>query len=372
MKFSSALKAVAGAVAASLIMVTANPVQADPVSTPYTESIEAIAEQSGPYVDAHHLLPTDAARTKQAARANATIAGVTDSGNTLVLGKGHFVKRGDTLAIVGESGNTVVTAPLQAIFGDQVMDLNVILKEGGRSATFLPAADSFRPAPITVMHAREGWIGYDTRLREFYDAWGKYLNRAEVENFPGVIAGGVFGGLAGTAAGWAIGFLAGALVANGMLLFTLVPVVGTLAAPLVWLAVIPVFLAVFFAVGSSAAAAGTPIGSHLGTMVVGLFSPNATTRELALKAIGAGLALIFLWWLPPSAGHKVSAAAGSGVGSTGSSSDDKDGTIDTEKGTTDDGAKDDDAKDDGSQDENAAAPALSQSLNSADAILRVA
>ena len=221
MKFSSALKAVAGAVAASLIMVTANPVQADPVSTPYTESIEAIAEQSGPYVDAHHLLPTDAARTKQAARADATIAGVTDSGNTLVLGKGHFVKRGDTLAIVGESGNTVVTAPLQAIFGDQVMDLNVILKEGGRSATFLPAADSFRPAPITVMHAREGWIGYDTRLREFYDAWGKYLNRAEVENFPGVIAGGVFGGLAGTAAGWAIGFLAGALVANGMLLFTL-------------------------------------------------------------------------------------------------------------------------------------------------------
>ena len=86
-------------------------------------------------------------------------------------------------------------------------------------------------------------------------------------------------------------------------------------------------------------------------MVVGLFSPNATTRELALKAIGAGLALIFLWWLPPSAGHKVSAAAGSGVGSTGSSSDDKD---------------------DGSQDDNTAAPALSQSLNSADAVLRVA
>ncbi|WP_148562341.1 hypothetical protein [Lawsonella clevelandensis] len=362
MKFSSAMKAVAGAVAVSLIMVTANPVQADPVSSPYTESIKAIAEQSGPYVDAHHLLPTDAARTAQAARADATIAGVTDSGNTLVLGKGHFVKRGDKLAIVGESGNTVVTAPLQALFGDRVMDLNVLLKDGGRSATFLPAETSFRPAPITVMHAREGWIGNDTRLREFYDAWGKYLNRAEVENFPAVIAGGVFGGIAGAATGWAIGFLAGALVVTGMLLFTLVPVVGWVASPFVWLAIIPVFLAVFFAVGTSASAAGTPIGSLLGTMVVGLFSPNASTRELALKAIRAGLALIFLWWLPPSVGDKVSTAAGSGVGSTGSASDNKGGTINTEKG----------AKDDGSQNENTAAPALSPSLNSAGAVLRVA
>lgn len=303
------MKAVAGAVAASLIMVTANPVQADPVSAPYTESIEAIAEQSAPYVDAHNLLPDKAARTAQAARADATIAGVTDSGNTLHLGKGHFVKRGTSLAIVGESGDTIVTAPLQALFGDQVMDLNVILKDGGRSATFIPAADSFRPAPMRIKNTQEGWIGDDTRLREFYDAWGKYLNRAEAENFQAVVVSGVAGGFAGSATGWAIGFLAGALVASGMLLFTLVPVVGWLSTPFVWLSVVPVFLSIFFAVGTPASAAGAPIGSILGTMLIGLLSPNASTRELALKAIGAGLAVIFLWWLPPSAFDKAASAA---------------------------------------------------------------
>lgn len=46
MKFSSGIKAVAGAVAASLLLVTAHPAQADPVTTPYTRDINTIAEQT--------------------------------------------------------------------------------------------------------------------------------------------------------------------------------------------------------------------------------------------------------------------------------------------------------------------------------------
>ena len=49
MKFSSGIKAVAGAVAASLLLVTAHPAQADPVTTPYTRDINTIAEQTTAY-----------------------------------------------------------------------------------------------------------------------------------------------------------------------------------------------------------------------------------------------------------------------------------------------------------------------------------
>lgn len=331
MKFSSALKTVAATVVTSLLVVTANPAEADPVSSPYTETIEYIAEQSAAYVDAHHLLPTEEALRAKAVASDATIAGVSDNGNTLTLGKGRFVQRGENLAIVGESGTTLVTAPLQGLFGDKVMRLNVIVKDGGRSATFLPAESSFRPVPVSIMEARDGLIGDNTRLREFYNAWGKYLNRAEVQNFPAVIAGGVLGGVVGGASGWAIGFLAGALVASGMLLFTLVPVIGSLSRPLVWLTIVPVFLAVSALVGIPASAVGTAIGPFAGTMVIGLFYADATTRELALQALAAGLALIFLWWLPPSAGDGI-AGAGSGVGRTSEDSGEND-VIDTGKAT---------------------------------------
>ena len=66
MKFSSGIKAVAGAVAASLLLVTAHPAQADPVTTPYTRDINTIAEQTTAYVENNHLIPDKDALQRKA------------------------------------------------------------------------------------------------------------------------------------------------------------------------------------------------------------------------------------------------------------------------------------------------------------------
>ena len=302
MKFSSGIKAVAGAVAASLLLVTAHPAQADPVTTPYTRDINTIAEQTTAYVENNHLIPDKDALQRKAATAEATIADIRDGGNTLVLGKGHFLRHGDKLAIICESGATVTNTPLQALLGNTVVDLNVIVKEGGRAATFFPVS---KPVHSTNAYALQkddkgGMIGYGTRQRDFYNAWGKYLNRIEVENYSAVIVSSAYGGYIGTKCGWAIGFLSAALVATNMNLFAkLVP--SPIAKTLIYLSVIPVAIAVYHAVGIPASALGKVAGSHLSTIAIGFLSSNPETRDLALQALSAALGLVFLWWLPPSA-----------------------------------------------------------------------
>lgn len=190
-----------------------------------------------------------------------------------------------------------------------MVDLNVIVKEGGRAATFFPVS---KPVHSTNAYALQkddkgGMIGYGTRQRDFYNAWGKYLNRIEVENYSAVIVSSAYGGYIGTKCGWAIGFLSAALVATNMNLFAkLVP--SPIAKTLIYLSVIPVAIAVYHAVGIPASALGKVAGSHLSTIAIGFLSSNPETRDLALQALSAALGLVFLWWLPTSSLKSTSCA----------------------------------------------------------------
>lgn len=306
MKFSSVIKAVAGALAASLLVVTAQPVEANPVPAPFNEALATVQEHTSEMFSesASDAMTSEAIESRLAA-ADAYFSDLKDDGNTLVLGKGHFRKVGDKLAIVGASGNTLAELPLTAVFGDRMIDVSAILKDGGKTVTFYPHFETERPSTVDVQELREGIMGKDTRLRAFYKDWGRYLNRMEVENFNLVVAGGIFGVYGGIATGLALGVLTAAVISLGLGLLNLIPFV-----PL-----IPLGIGV--AVGLTAAALLATPGAILGTIMVGFTSSDPKTRELAVKAAASFALLVTLWWLPPSATPGLEPGVGSGVGSTG-------------------------------------------------------
>lgn len=306
MKFSSVIKAVAGVAAASLLMVTAQPVEANPVPAPLNEALAVVQEHTS------EVLPesTSASMTGEAAKArlaaaDAYFSDLRDDGNTLVLGKGHFRKDGDKLAIVGASGQSLARLPLTATLGDRMVDVSVILKDGGKTATFYPQSNTVRRSTIDVQQVQFSIMGPDTRLREFFKDWGRYLNRMEVENFNLVVSGGIFGGYTAITTGLALGVLTTTVLTLGLGFLNVIPFV-----PL-----IP--LGVGLAVGLTAAAVLVTPGAVLGTIMVGFNSPDPKTRELAAKSIKSFALLITLWWLPPSATPGLQGGPGSGVGSTG-------------------------------------------------------
>ncbi|HHY07990.1 MAG TPA: hypothetical protein GX530_05615 [Corynebacteriales bacterium] len=309
MKFSSLIKAVAGVVTASLLMVTAQPVEANPVPTPLNEALAVVQEHTAEmFTDTEASAMSEEAVEARLAAADAYFSDLKDDGNTLVLGKGQFQKNGDKLAIVGESGTTLAELPLTAVFGDRMVDVTAVVKEGGKAVTFYALSDTERASTFDVQEVREGIMGKDTRLRAFYMDWGRYLNRMEIENFGLVFWGGLFGLYGGIGAGLALGVLTAGVLFLGLGLLNLIPFV-----PL-----IPIGVGV--AVGLTAAAVLAGPGAVLGTIMVGFTSSDPKTRELAAKAVASFAAFLFLWWLPPSATPGLEAVAGSGVGSTGPTS----------------------------------------------------
>lgn len=306
MKFSSLLKTVAGAVAASLMIVTAQPVEANPVPTPLTEALEIVEKQAATILSDNGVAPLDKTTVEERlAAADAYFADIKDNGNTLVLGKGHFQKRGNNLIILGESGKTLAEFPLIAVLGERMVDVAVTLKDDGQAATFSALPQTERALSLEVQQARAGIMGPNTRLRDFYRAWGKYLNRMEVENFQAVVASGVMGGLAGIGAGIAVGVLTGAIIFFGFGLLNLIPLVPLISLGLA--------VGIGAMVGLISSLLFIAPGAVLGTILLGFTSEDPKTREAAGEALAAGLALVYLWWLPPSA---TGGGPGSGVGKT--------------------------------------------------------